>query len=113
MDIIGSLDRTRTGSHEIESLVARLLSVRGQKSGSRGWSRTNTVTFNRGVDYCYPTRELKWSGISVPPRVFSWSQARRVHFLPHARNWRMAEGILPKPFLVLLVFKTRHRNAVL
>ena len=78
-------DRTRTGSHEIESLVARLLSVRGQKSGSRGWSRTNTVTFNRGVDYCYPTRELKWSGISVPPRVFSWSQARRVHFLPHAR----------------------------
>jgi len=37
------------------------------------------------VDYCYPTRELKWSGISVPPRVFSWSQARRVHFLPHAR----------------------------
>jgi hypothetical protein len=41
---------------------------------------------------------MKWSGKHDSHVLISWSQARRLGFFGFSPiNWRMAEGILPKP----------------
>ena len=97
-DKVGSLDRTRTGSHEIESLAARLLSVRGPlKMAPRLGFAPRPFRLTGGWTTVIPSRNIGHPGnapgdLLVPSQAGSLSPSCPL-------KWRRAEGFHPKPLL--------------
>jgi hypothetical protein len=109
---VATLTRLAPANHQFERLAARLLSVQRHKvARSRGLAPRSFGLTDRRLTLV--ELRIKWSGISVPPRVSPGP--RPDGFLSSSCPMADGGGLSPQTSYeeVLPVFKTGHRYAVL